>query len=93
MDSNSFLMRDNVLYLNAWIQKNPKLQALKIVNSDLIWQHDQVLEKVNLNHFYLPTLLYNPMFQHDIQYSECLNAEDLFRIIRVHILADEYFNS
>lgn len=85
------ILNDNKLYLEAWMKYNPSLQnGLKIDGQHLVWMHDSFEERVNIENFYLPTLLYNQMFQRDIQNPEIIHAEDLFRIVRVHVLSDDY---
>ncbi len=91
MNANSMILNDNILYLEAWMKQNASLQnELQIINSQLIWKHNEKTETLDLQHFYLPNLLFNSAFQRDIQNPEAMTAEDLFRIIRVHILANEY---
>lgn len=94
MNSNTMILNDNLMYLESWMNQNESIrESLHVDGSDLIWNHDNVKEKISLKEFYLPNLLFNPLFQKDIQDATLMNGEDLFKIIRVHILANEYKNS
>lgn len=89
--NSTSILNDNILYLDAWMNYNPSLRnQLKIEGEHLVWSRDDLIERVNIKNFYLPTLLYNQMFQRDIQNPEIIHAEDLFRIIRVHVLSFDY---
>lgn len=89
--SGDTILNDNIMYLNAWMNYNPSFRdSLKINGEYLVWAHGEDFEQISIKDFYLPTLLYNQMFQRDIQNPEVIQAEDLFRIIRVHVLSDDY---
>lgn len=89
MSANVSVLNDNLLYLSAWFEHNEALKKnLQVIGSELIWNHDHIREAVSLQNFYLPTLLYNLKFREDIQNSS-MTSEDLFRIIRVHVLAED----
>lgn len=90
MNSGTFILHDNKMHLEAWIKQNSALQGLEIVGSDLVWNHNGIADRIHVENFYFPTLLYNETFQKDIQDPELINAEDLFRIIEVHVLAQDY---
>lgn len=92
MNSNSFILDDNLMYLNAWMKQNTALSNLQVIDKDLIWKHDNGEDKINIDQFYLPSLLYNPNFQLDVQDANKMNAEDLFHIIKVHVLSQNYLN-
>lgn len=93
MNSGAFVLNDNRMHLDSWLSQNSALQGLQISGSNLIWNHDNQTESVNVENFYFPTLLYNVNFQNDITNPERMNAEDLFRIIEVHVLAQDLQNN
>lgn len=80
------------MHLNAWKKENAALNDLSIDGSDLVWTHNYQTDRINVENFYFPTLLYNQEFQKDIQNPDEINSEDLFRIIRVHVYAQELQN-
>lgn len=90
MNASVSILNDNLLYLNAWFAKNEALREdLQIIGAYLVWHQDGKQEKVQINSFYLPTLLYNIKFQENIQNPDEMKAEDLFRIIQVHVIAEK----
>ncbi len=91
MNSGAFILNDNIMHLESWMQQNEALRDnLLVEGSDLVWKNGDMIERVNIENFYLPTLLYNENFQRDIQDSNKIDAEDLFHIIEVHVLAQEF---
>lgn len=91
MISDTMILHDNLMYLDAWMKQNEALREnLQVIESDLVWTHFGESEKISLKSFYLPELLYNEKFRTDLLNPQTMNAEDLFRIIRVHVLSDEF---
>lgn len=92
MFSDEIILRDNLMYLDAWMKQNEALRGnLQVIDSDLVWTYLDEREKVSLKSFYLPELLYNEKFRNDLLDPKTMNAEDLFRIIRVHVLTSEFY--
>lgn len=79
------------MHLESWMQQNEALRDnLFVEDGDLVWKNGNINEHVNIENFYLPTLLYNENFQKDIQDSNKIDAEDLFHIVEVHVLAQQF---
>jgi hypothetical protein len=90
MDTNWQIMNDNVLYFNEWVKQNESWQGkLQIVGNNLVYQNSKTQEVIDISHYYLPQILENLLLQEQIQIKNKLQAEDIFRIIRVNVLADE----
>jgi len=78
------IMNDNLLYLEAWMNYNPKLREnLTMDGTNLICKINGNLESINIKNFYLPEMLYNEEFR--IQVANELEAEDLFEIIKIYV--------
>ncbi len=91
MNSGAFILNDNLMHLESWMQQNEALRDnLFVEDGDLVWKNGNINEHVNIENFYLPTLLYNENFQKDIQDSNKIDAEDLFHIVEVHVLAQQF---
>ncbi|MCI8574936.1 MAG: hypothetical protein HFI09_00520 [Bacilli bacterium] len=90
MNANLQIMNDNMLYFNEWVKRNESWQGkLEIIGNDLVYHGSVNPEKVDISHYYLPQILENQMLREQIQINNKLQAEDIFRIIRVNILAEE----
>lgn len=90
MDSQNF-MNDNIKYLNEWIKFNDSWNGkLQIIGNNLICSINGTKEEVQIDNYYLPNILKNSALQEQMQIKNQLQAEDLFRIIRVNILAETY---
>jgi len=82
------IMNDNLLYLEAWMNYNPKLREnLTMDGTNLICKINGNLESINIKNFYLPEMLYNEEFR--IQVANELEAEDLFEIIKIYVQTKE----
>ncbi len=89
MNLNTQIMNENILYLNEWMKYNTALQGnLQIVGPDLVCNIHGRNEAIDISDYYLPNILYNPILREHIQDKDKINAEDLFRIIRVNVLAE-----
>ncbi len=84
------IMRDNLLYLEAWMSYNPQLRTnLSIEKNELIYKDENRVDKVDISHFYLPNLLYNKIFRDKISLQKDLTSKDLFKIIKLYIETEE----
>lgn len=80
----NYIMKDNLLYLEAWMNYNPKLREnLTIDGTNLVCKIKDQLESINIENFYLPEMLYNEEFR--IQVANELEAEDLFQIVKIYV--------
>jgi len=86
----SQIMNDNILYLNEWIKYNDSFRKLQIVGPDLVCNLNGRNESIDISDYYLPNILYNPLLREKIQTPNGITAEDLFRIIRVNVLAESF---
>ncbi len=86
-------MNDNILYLNEWMKYNESLQGvLQIVGPDLVCNINGHTEAIDISDYYLPNILYNPTLREQIKDKNKINGEDLFRIIRVNVIAESLKN-
>ena len=87
---NSQIMNDNIYYLNEWMKYNESLRGnLQIVGNDLVCNINGQNEASDISDYYLSSILYNQNLREHLMDKEKINAEDLFRIVRVNILAEE----
>lgn len=84
------IMRDNLLYLEAWMSYNPKLKEnLSIEQNNLVYKENDYKEQINIGNFYLPNMLYNETFRNKISLQKGLTSKDLFKIIKLYIQTEE----
>lgn len=89
--SSTQIMNDNLMYLNEWQKYNDALkEKLQIVGPNLVCDIEGKMESVDISNYYLPDILYNPDLREDLSDASKINAEDLFHIIKVNILAEEF---
>jgi len=82
------IMKENLMYLEAWMSYNPSLKEhLKVNNNFLIYQNGETTEQIDISNFYLPDMLINENFREKV--SNELNSEDLFQIIKIYIQTKE----
>jgi len=82
------IMKDNLLYLEAWMNYNPRLKEnLSIDKNILVYKNNEQTEQIDISNFYLPEMLYNENFRIKVQKE--LNAEDLFQIIKIYVQTEE----
>lgn len=90
MNTNLQWMNDNVRYFSEWAKLNDSWQEkLQISGNNLIYVENDKKEMIDIGHYYLPNILENPILREQIQIKNKLQAEDIFRIIRVNVLAEE----
>lgn len=90
MDTNLQWMNDNIRYFNEWLKYNDSWQGkLQIIGNNLVCKSDGINEAIDISHYYLPNILENPVLREQIQIKNMLQADDIFRIIRVNILAEK----
>ena len=86
-------MNDNIIYLNEWMRYNESFREnLQIVGPDLVCRIKGNIESINISDYYLPNILYNTNLREALKNTNQLTAEDLFRIIRVNVLAEVLAN-
>lgn len=86
-------MNDNIRYLNEWIKYNDSWNGkLQIIGNNLVCDINGTKEEIRIDNYYLPSILENSNLQEQMQIKNQLHAEDLFRIIRVNVLAENYKN-
>ena len=84
------IMKDNLLYLEAWMNYNPRLkEKLSMENNILVFHDEEQIEKIDISSFYLPEMLYNENFREKVATE--LESEDLFQIIKLYIQTQEIF--
>ena len=88
----SKIMQDNILYLQEWKKYNPDfIDKLFIENDQLIYQNNNKIQKISINNFYLPNILYNQTLREHLK--NCvLSPYDLFLIIEIEIKAQKLNN-
>ncbi len=87
---NSQIMNDNIYYLNEWMKYNESLRGnLQIIGNDLVCNINGQNESIDISDYYLSSILYNQNLREQLSDSTKINAEDLFRIVRVNILAED----
>jgi len=84
------IMRDNLLYLEAWMSYNPALREnLEVSGNTLVYDNQGVKETVDISNFYLPEMLYNENFRKDVALSHKITGKDLFQIIKMYVMTEE----
>ena len=84
------VMKDNIAYLNVWMNYNPAFKEnLSIVGNELVWKDHEKAESLDISHFYLPEMLYNENFRKQISETHELTGEDLFQIIKLYVETEE----
>lgn len=79
-------MRENEMYLNAWLDYNPALKtSLHLEGNILILNDKDENRKVDISRFYLPNMLYNENFRNEIKIDGEFSAKELFEIIECYV--------
>lgn len=80
------IMRENLLYLEAWMSYNPLLKEnLSIEGNILIYKNQNEIKKVDISNFYLPNMLYNANFRKNVALEQELTSKELFDIIKMYV--------
>ncbi len=86
------IMKDNLLYLEAWMNYNPRLKEnLSIDKNILVYKNNEQTEQIDISNFYLPEMLYNENFREKV--SSELESEDLFQIIKLYVQTKEILDA
>ena len=84
------VLHDNLLYLNAWMDYNPEFQkTLQVNDGMLIYSEQGKEEKVSIENFYLPEMLYNENFHKQISVDHELTGKDFFQIVKLYVETQE----
>ena len=82
------ILKDNLMYLDAWFEHNPLFkEVLTVEDNYLLYNHGE--EKLKIDSFYLPEMLNNENFRHAIATPDELSGKDLFEIIYCYINSKE----
>lgn len=93
MNVNLQMMDNNMMYFNEWVKHNESWRGkLQIIGNNLVYQGNGNQDAIDISNYYLPQILENPLLQEQIQMKNHLQAEDIFRVIRVNVLASEEGN-
>jgi hypothetical protein len=90
MNVNLQMMDNNMMYFNEWVKHNESWRGkLQIIGNNLVYQGNGNQDAIDISNYYLPQILENPLLREQIQMKNHLQAEDIFRVIRVNVLASE----
>ncbi len=93
MNVNLQMMNNNMMYFNEWVKHNESWRGkLQIIGNNLVYQGNGNQDAIDISNYYLPQILENPLLREQIQMKNHLQAEDIFRVIRVNVLASEEGN-
>lgn len=93
MNVNLQMMNNNMMYFNEWVKHNESWRGkLQIIGNNLVYQGNGNQDAIDISNYYLPQILENPLLREQIQIKNHLQAEDIFRVIRVNVLASEEGN-
>ena len=93
MNVNLQMMDNNMMYFNEWVKHNESWRGkLQIIGNNLVYQVNGNQDAIDISNYYLPQILENPLLREQIQMKNHLQAEDIFRVIRVNVLASEEGN-
>lgn len=93
MNVNLQMMDNNMMYFNDWVKHNESWRGkLQIIGNNLVYQGNGNQDAIDISNYYLPQILENPLLREQIQMKNHLQAEDIFRVIRVNVLASEEGN-
>lgn len=93
MNVNLQMMDNNMMYFNEWVKHNESWRGkLQIIGNNLVYQGNGNQDAIDISNYYLPQILENPLLREQIQMKNHLQAEDIFRVIRVNVLASEEGN-
>lgn len=93
MNVNLQMMNNNMMYFNEWVKHNESWRGkLQIIGNNLVYQGNGNQDAIDISNYYLPQILENPLLREQIQMKNHLQAEDIFRVIRVNVLASKEGN-
>ena len=93
MNVNLQMMNNNMMYFNEWVKHNESWRGkLQIIGNNLVYQGNGNQDAIDISNYYLPQILENPLLREQIQMKNHLQAEYIFRVIRVNVLASEEGN-